>query len=185
MENKPLLRHSLIFGSLIGGMLILISVMYFYKNLPITINPNLSSVNHLLVIAGLFLGIKKYRDDYLERKISFFKAFGVGISITAIAAFVFSIYTYIMTTFVAPSLLNEFLELIERNMVDSNYSEEMIESIMSLYNTMLSGGVIAFSEFFAKIFMGAFFSLAISFILRSRQSLLNKKTDDTFKDSKK
>ena len=59
MQNSKnsLIRHSFLFGALVGGVLILAALVFYFKDMSVNFDPQLRSINHFLIASGIFLGV--------------------------------------------------------------------------------------------------------------------------------
>jgi len=182
MNKNPLLRHAFLFGSLMGGVLILAALVFYFKGLSVNYNPNLTLVNQFLMVTGIFLGVKKYRDEILFGVINYKRAFTAGILIIGFAACYYAMFIYILTKFFDASIIQEAINFAQKGLVESGYEQKDVDLIMSVYKH-ITPGIFAFSIWFSKVFGGALFSLIVAFFFRQKRNLLNKQSVDKFKQS--
>lgn len=169
-ENKIILKHCINFGTLVGLSLILTSFVFYKNGNAISLNPKLSNINYMLAICGIFIGVRKLRNDFMYGIISYGQALVAGIAIMAFAAIPFSIYSYFMYSSDA-DLIPNFLALMEKSLQDANWKAETIKSYMDIYKLFTTPAMVAFSEFVKKVFMGVLFSLFLASMLSRRKNL--------------
>ncbi|RZT93307.1 uncharacterized protein DUF4199 [Ancylomarina subtilis] len=176
-HSNPLLRHSFLFGSLVGGILILTSLMFYFRGVPISINPQITSINYFLIMTGIYFGLRIYRNDVLNGVISYGRALGAGVLIIGIAGAFYAIYIYILIKYFDASILQEFIDLMEKSFVEAKYNEKDIELLMSFYEK-ITPGVFAFAQWFSKLGAGFFFSLILAFFFSRNYGTLRNKIND-------
>jgi|GEM_PF-175502 len=168
-KNKEALMLCLNFGALISVGFILTSYIFFQKGTSIIINPQLSNVNYMLCISGIFIEIRKLRSDVLPT-ISYWQAFLSGLVTISIAAIPFAIYTFFILSSNTDIIENAIL-IMEKGLNESGYSEEQNSLFIEIYKTFASPAFMAFSQFLNKILMGAFFSFVLASFLSTKKNL--------------
>lgn len=181
IHKNPLVRHSFLFGALVGGALISAALVFYLKGMSINFSPNLQTINYFLIVSGIFIGVKKYRDEVLFGIISYGRAFLAGIMIIGFAACFYSFFIYILTSYFDTGIIKEAIEFLEKSLVKAGHKEKDIELIMSVYNK-LSPGMFAFGTWFSKALSGVFFSLILAFFFRQSRNLFNNKSNDKFNE---
>jgi len=176
-NTNPLFRHAFLFGALVGAVLILTSLMFYFRGVPITINPQITSINYFLIMTGVYFGVRIYRNDLLDGIITYGKALAAGVLIIGIAGAFYAIYIYILIKYFDASILQEFLGLMEKSMLDAEYSEADVELLMSFYKN-ISPGVFAFAQWFSKLGAGFFFSLILAFFFSRNYGTMRNKSND-------
>jgi len=182
MYNKPLLKHSFLFGSLIGGVLILAALTFYFKEVSINFNPTLLFVNRFLIVLGIFFSVKKYRDEVLFGVISYRRALVCGIITIGIAASYYALFIYVLTSYFDSSILKEAIDYTEKGLVEIGYEEDQVELLMSIYRK-ITPGIFAFGQWFGKALAGIFFSFIVSFFFRQNRNLFNNRSIDKFNGS--
>ncbi len=178
IRTSPLLRHSFLFGSLIGGVFILTSLMFYSKGVPISVNPQITSINHFLIILGIYFGLRTYKNDILDGAITYGKALGAGVLLIGIAGAFYGIYMYILVKFFDGAILQEFVGFMEQGLVEAQYSEDQVELLMSFYDK-ITPGVFAFAQWFSKLAAGFFFSLILAFFFSRNYRTSRSNINDT------
>ncbi len=181
-SKNSLIRHSFLFGALVGGVLILAALVFYFKEMSINFDPQLRSINHFLIGTGIFFGVRKYRDEELNGMISYGRAFGVGVSIIAIASLFYSIFIYILTSYFDSSIIKEAIDFLEKGLHEAEYPEDQIDFLMSIYKN-ISPGMFAFGQWFSKALSGLLFALILAFFFKQNRNLFNKKSIDKFNES--
>ncbi|MFT5749765.1 MAG: hypothetical protein ACI93S_001028 [Ancylomarina sp.] len=176
--SNPLFRHSFKFGALIGGVLILTSLMFYFRGVPVAVNPQIKSINYFLIMTGIYFGLRVYRNDFLNGIISYGRALGTGVLIIGVAGAFYAIYIYILTKYFDASVLQEFIAITEKTLIESKYDDEQVKLFMSLYEK-ITPGAFAFAQWFSKLGAGFFFSLILAFFFSRnygtmRNNLSNK-----------
>lgn len=183
MYYKTLFKHSFLFGSLVGAVLILASLTFYWKGVSITYNPTLIFINRALIILGIYFGVRKYRDEVLFGVISYGRAFVTGVLMIIVASSFYAMYIYILISYFDSSLLQEAIDFTEKGLVEMNMDDDQVELWMSLYRK-ITPGILAMSQWFGKALAGIFFSLIVAFFFRQKRNLFNNRPIDKFNGSK-
>ena len=80
-NNELFLKQNSIFGCLIGGTFIFASLLFILAGKGIVVNAQFHNIIMMLTIFGIFIGVRKYRDEQLAGVISYGKALKTGIFI--------------------------------------------------------------------------------------------------------
>jgi len=177
VHSSPLLRHSFKFGALVGGILILTSLMFYFRGVPISINPQITSINYFLIMTGIYFGLRIYRNDVLNGIISYGRALGAGVMIIGFAGAFYAFYLYILVKYFDASILQEFIGIMEKSFVEAKYSDDQVELLMSFYEK-ITPGVFAFAQWFSKLAAGFFFSLILAFFFSRNYGTLKNNLKD-------
>lgn len=183
MYKNPIIKHSFLFGSLIGGALVLAAFTFYLKGVSINYNPTLTMINHFLIITGIFFAVKKYRDEVLFGSITYGRALGTGVLTIGFAAMFFALFIYILTKFFDAQILQETIQYTEKTLLETGYKEKDVELLMSIYSK-ITPGIFAFGQWVNKALGGLFFSLILAFFFRQNRNLFNKGSIDKFNQSK-
>lgn len=175
--SNPLYRHSFKFGALVGGVLILTSLMFYFRGVPVSINPQITSINYFLIMTGVYFGLRIYRNDFLNGIITYGRALGAGVLIMGIAGAFYAIYMYILVKYFDASILQEFVGIMEKSFVEAQYSEDQVELLMTFYEK-ITPGVFAFAQWFSKLAAGFFFSLILAFFFSRNYGTMRNNLND-------
>lgn len=167
MDNKKDLywKQNTLFGLLMGSSFCLASLIFVWSGRSVAMNPQLNNITTLLTVVGIFMGLRKYRDEALGGSISYARAFGVGIFLLAIASIVYALYTYILY-----SSSSELFAMYKNHillMIKQVYENSpMYNTLTETFNTFLMPVSIAIGEFVNHIFSGIIFTLLLAWIIK-------------------
>ena len=164
-HNEPFFKQNFIFGCLIGGTFIFASLLFILAGKGVVVNAQFHNIIMMLTIFGIFMGVRKYRDEQLAGVISYGKALKTGIYILCIASLCYAVYVFFLYTFNA-DLLTEFKNVTITTLKITGQNSplfKMLEENMDVYFVPAS---IAFGELFNRILVGAAFSLFIAGLVR-------------------
>lgn len=83
-NNELFLKQNSIFGCLIGATFIFASLLFILAGKGIVVNAQFHNIIMMLTIFGIFMGVRKYRDEQLAGVISYGKALKTGIYILCV-----------------------------------------------------------------------------------------------------
>jgi len=168
MDNQrpeTFLKDNTLFGLFVGLSFIAVTYLYYRSGRSITINPQLNNVLLLLSIAGTFIGVRKYREESQGGYLSYGKALGACIYLTAVAAFCYGICIYVLYHRHA-ELLETYTGMVESALQEIYGDSPLLENMKTLVKTFTTPVSIAFAEIFNKIITGFIFSLFLAGLLR-------------------
>jgi hypothetical protein len=175
-------KKSLISGLSAGAILVglfLLSYILFRNNT----EPNMLTVREIIgytcmiiALTAIFFGIKSYRDKVLGGRITFGKAFMLGIGISAVAALIFGIYVYVLYGLISPDSIDKLMEAYRNKITTSGETQQVIEQELQKFeseavlwrNTYL----MSFIMFITVFLIGVLISLVSAAILKRREPLL-------------
>jgi hypothetical protein len=172
METKPnsFIRHTLNYGSLTGGGLILFSLIMY--SIDINMQSPLMYLAFLILAAGIFFGITSYRDNFLGGFISYGKCIAVGVMISLFASILLAVYSYLFFTFFDTTSIQKILDMTEEKLVKKGMSDEQIEMGMKYTAKFMTPVWMSTMTVIMYVFWGAIISLIIG--------IFTKKTDPSF-----
>jgi hypothetical protein len=119
--KKTTIKYGLIAGGILSVLMgINIIIMKDAKNLAIAEIFGYTSM--LIALSAIFIGIKKYRDEYLGGTISYLQAFKVGILITLIASVIYVISWAVLSEIFIPDFHQKYSEYYLKNLEENGAS---------------------------------------------------------------
>ncbi|HOI00573.1 MAG TPA: DUF4199 domain-containing protein [Bacteroidales bacterium] len=133
------IRHGLI----TGGLLILFTLLIYA--LGMMQNKALGFVSILLLIGGMYIGTKNYRDHVLGGFMTYGKAFTTAFFIGLVASVLLSVYTYFFYTFFDPGMIDVIVEQAEETMLQRNpeLTDEQLDMALTMTRKMTQPGWLA------------------------------------------
>lgn len=161
MENKVSPWKANLNAGIILGLIGIIWTLglWFFDQ---TTNRSIGWILWIVIIIGLFLGIKSYRDKYLNGFITYGQSLGAGVIIMLYYSIITAVFTYVLYKFIDPNLTEKMLALTEEQLVERGMAEGMIEQSMEMQKKILTPLVMSVSSIFGGVFIGTVLSLIIS-----------------------
>jgi len=170
VKTNSLSRSAMFYGAIIGVILVFFTfIVYLAK---ISTNQFVGIVQWVIMIVALYFSAKKHRDENLNGYISYGKALGFSTLTIFFASLIIGFFTYLLYTYIDPSLIDKIMEVSEENMIAQGMSDEQIDMALEMTKKFTSPLFLTFSTIFGITFMGFIFSLIISIFI--------KKKDDSF-----
>ncbi|KPK87226.1 MAG: hypothetical protein AMS27_03175 [Bacteroides sp. SM23_62_1] len=166
-KNTSILVNALIWGTIIGLISVVYSVvLYMFDQ---TFNQALGYLGIIILLAGLILGIRNYRDNVLDGILPFGKAFGFSMLIVVISALIGSIYGYLLYTVIDPDLMEKMLDLQTDRMLEQGLTEDQVEQALQFSRRLMNPIFLMISGFVVNILMGVVISLIIAAIFKKEE----------------
>ncbi|MBA7529787.1 hypothetical protein ES705_21986 [subsurface metagenome] len=173
MEIKNIqLKHTLIYGSIIGVTIALYQVLLYVFGM--ANNKTLENVTHFLFVLGIFIAVKRFRDQESEGIINFQKAFTTGLLTSMFVAIIGAIYTFFQLKYLSPNLLQVVIDLFQERLFRSDISEDQLEIQFALVEKLFTPALVAWFSVLSYLFIGAIISLIVAVLLKRDENPLLK-----------
>ena len=171
MEEKAAspMKTALNFGLMTAGAMIVYSLILYVLDLDQ--NPWLPYFSYVLLIGGIYLGSKSYRDNYRGGYITYGNAVLAGFLISLAASVIVAIYTYFFFAFINPDAMAEMLAVAEEGMLEKGMSEEEIDQALAISRKMMSPGIMTIWAIFGNAIAGLILSLITSIFVKKEEPL--------------
>ena len=165
MENQVSVWKANLNTGLILGLLGVVWTLFLWF-IDQSMNQTLGLVFLVVIIAGLVLGIRSYRDKYKNGFITYGQSLGAGVIIMLYYSIISAVFTYIMYSFIDPGMPEKMLAATEQRLLDRGMSEGIIEQSMNFQAKIMVPWVLSLSGLFNGVLSGTVFSLIISIFTR-------------------
>jgi hypothetical protein len=119
-EKRPdLMKQTMTYGAIIGLVLVVYTVILYITGL--TFNKGLGFIQYVILIAGLYLGTKAYRDKFLGGYISYGQALGFGVMIALFVGIISVFFQYLLMRFIDPGLVDKYMLIMEEQFENSRF----------------------------------------------------------------
>ena len=166
-KNPSILLNALNWGLIIGFASIVYSVILYMLNL--TFNQALGYAGVIIIIAGLAIAMKNYRDNVLGGVMSFGKAFGFGMLIVIVAALLGAIFAYLLYAVIDKGLSERMLEFTSDKMLKRGVPEAQLDVILERAAKFQKPLPIAITGLISSILGGVVLSLIIAAIFKKEE----------------
>lgn len=165
MENNVSVWKANLNTGLILGLLGIVWTLFLWF-IDQSLNQGLGYVFFIVLIAGLYLGIKSYRDKYKNGFITYGHSLGAGVIIMLYYSIIAALFTFILYSYIDPGLTDKMLAMTESKMLDKGVPESMIEQSMKMSAKFMAPWVMAITGVVGGVFMGTILSLIVSIFTR-------------------
>lgn len=174
MENQvyPAWKHAFLYGVIISGVLIVLSLLFYILNLFTEKWPGY--ISYAVLLGGIIMSTIAYRDKYLKGFIPYGGSFSVGFLTGLFTAIISAIFTFIFMNFVGDEYTAIILEKAEESMIDSrpDISEEDLARAMKFTRQFMNPVMMAVMTLLANILFGVIFSLIVSIFVKKEDKSL-------------
>ncbi len=169
-DKAPFYKTALYYGLMLGLILILFDIILWITHLKdSTIVHNLSLI---IIIVGIVIGIKKYRDKVNDRIISYSKALGLGTLIVFITSVILAVYYYLFYTIIDTEAISKIIELSEEKMIETGLDDEQFDIALEMTKKFTTPFMLSIGTIFSVTFWGFIFSLIVSLFLKKENNPL-------------
>lgn len=169
-ENKPIFKTWLNFGLITAALLIVLDLVFYVLDVPRD-SSVVRFVPYLIFIGGSIWAAKSYRDIHSGGLISYGKSFSVGFMTSLLAAFIVSIYSYILLKYIDPSIITKALEVTEETMLDNpDLSDEQIDNMIELTTRFMTPVMMAIMAFIWNVVVMAILNLITSIFIKKEET---------------
>lgn len=163
---------ALINGLYIGAAMIVYSLVLYLIGLP----PDnwLQHFSNLIMLVGVVMAIKQWRDKYNNGLLSYGQSFSFGFLTLLFAGILASVYAFVFFQFIAPDEVIRMTEMAEEKMLerDPNMSDANLEIAMKWTTMMMKPWVMAI--------WGLVGTVIVALIMSAIVSIFMKKEDKQF-----
>jgi hypothetical protein len=157
-------RNAMKFGAITGMALFIVFVLVNIMGGQPGAGQNF--IHYLILITGITLGTKSFRDQELGGQISYSTALWSGTQIAFFCAVIISFFMFIYLKFVDSSMIEKILQQTEQQLIEKEMSDSDIEKTMNMTRKFTNPGMMAVFGVLGNTFMGFLFSLVIAAILK-------------------
>jgi hypothetical protein len=170
-EKSPL-NTGMKYGLYTGMGMIIYSIIFYI--LGIMPDGAWQLLSYLILIAGIFFGMKYHRDQESGGFMSYGRAFGVGALVSVFCAVIASIYNFIFFAIIDPSYMEKIFQMQEEKLIRQGQSEEQIEMAMKMMRDWSSPAMTAVFGFVGFTIAGIILALIIAAIVKKNKPMFDQ-----------
>ncbi len=168
-KQRSLFVHALIYGLILGGVMIVISLIYYILDVNM-FGLGFIFLNLFITLAAaitiMLLGANSYRDRYLGGKIDYKRCILICVIIGLVGFIISTIYSYIFMTYIEPGMIEDSVNKFIEKWGDKMTEEQLDDTISKMRSRMTPG---------SQIRTGAISGVIMSVVLSLITSLFVKK----------
>jgi len=179
MENKPVSvwKGTINVALMLALVLIIYSLILYF--LDQTFNRALGSLSFIILIAGLVLGIRSFRDDSRGGVLTYGQGVGAGTVISLYAGIISAIFGIIQFTLIDPDLIEKMYTFMEEQMIaQGRLPESLIEQQMVFMKKIMTPVTTPLFGIISNVFYGVLISLVVSIFFRREGDAFKKAMAD-------
>ena len=159
------LKSALNYGAMLGLLLMIISLLIFVFELYES-SKWLNWISMIILAAGLYMGVKNYRDQVAGGFISYGGAVGYGTLVALFAGIITSIFSYIYLGYIDDGFVQFQLTQTEDELYAQGLPDEQIEMTLEWTKKFMAPGILAVSGIIMNTIFGLIISLIVAAILK-------------------
>jgi hypothetical protein len=175
MDQKPSnFKVALNHGLFLGVALVLFSLLMYV--IGVAMDSKIQWISYVIMIAGLVLAIKQWRDKYNNGFLTYGQAFSNGFLTILVSGIISSIWILLFFGVIAPGEIEKMMEIAEENMYESqpNMSDEQIEMALKYSRMFMSPVWMAVWGFIGNIVVGAVLSAIIAIFMKKEKPIFEE-----------
>ena len=169
MEKKSSTSVALTNGLYIGIALILYSLVLFVMD--VGREHWLQYLSFAIMIIGVFLAMKNFKEKYNEGFLSYGQAFGNGFLTLLFGGILVAVYTFVFFQFIAPDEVGKMLEIAEERIWDTNpnMSDAEFDMAMRWTTMMMKPWMMAIWGLLGQVIGGLIISAIVAIFVKKEE----------------
>jgi hypothetical protein len=167
-KNPSVLVNALNWGVIIGLISIVYSVILYMLNK--IFSQALGYAGIIIIIAGLGIAMKSYRDNVLDGVLPFGKAFGFGMLIIVVAGLLGAVFTYLLYAIIDTGLGERMMEFTSERMLKRGVPEAQLDLILERAAKFQKPLPMAITGLITSILGGVVLSLIMAAIFKKEEA---------------
>ncbi|MCB0819811.1 MAG: DUF4199 domain-containing protein [Bacteroidetes bacterium] len=167
-SNAPMMPSASKHGFFLGLALILMQTIFYLAD--IQVNSGIGYLSYLVLIGGLFLAIKAYRDQHNNGYLKYGRAVGYGVLVSLFSGIIASVFVFILYGIIDPGLIDKLLLESENAMMDQGLDGEQLEMAMEMNKKFMTPTMMSIFGVIGQVFMGLVFSLVLAVFLKKEDA---------------
>jgi len=171
-NTKSLALNALNYGVIVGFAMIVFGVILYAFDL--TMNRVLSMLTYILLIAGMYIGSKKYRTAYTDGFLSYGKAFQSSFMIGLVASVLLIIWNYIFFEFIDKTMVTQIIDKAQESMLERNpnMSEEEMNMGLKYVKMFTTPIMMAIMGLLYNLFFSVIIGLIVAIFVKKEEPIV-------------
>jgi hypothetical protein len=170
MENQSnsVSHMAMNYGLFMGLALILNFVVFYVMGTPFA--PASGYITYAIVIAGIALAMRTYRDNSPEVGVTYGRALGLGTLQALFASLIMAFFTYVLCKIIDKTLIDKLLLVMEEQLLRSGISDSQADTFMPFYKKAMTPLTYSLGMIFSVTFQGFLFSLILAIFFQRKST---------------
>lgn len=127
-----------------------------------------STFGYLILIVGLFFGMRAVRNASRDGSMSYGRGVGTGTLIALFSGIISAVFVYIYGTAINPEYHDLILEIQTQNLEESGLPQAQYDQAVSILNIVTGPFFAALIVFFMAPLLGVIFSLIVAIFVKRK-----------------
>ena len=164
VQKTTFWRTAMVYGLYLALVLTLFSVILYVSGL--ILNTKVGYISLVLMVVGIVLAQKYYRDKELNGTISYGQALGFGVAVMLFSGIITALYTIVLYTYVDPGLIQQAKTIQEEAMLQKGMSQDQIDATLSITSKFMTPGWMSIFGLLGSVISGTIVSLISSIFIK-------------------
>lgn len=173
-SNAPMMPLASKHGVFLGLSLIVLQTIFYL--IDVRFDSTLGYVTYAILIGGIFIAIRQYRDTLNGGYITYGRAVGYGVLVALLAGIISSLFTFVLYQFIDPNLIGKLILESEEKLLASGMPEDQLEMAMEMNRKMFTPTLLSIMGILGQTFMGLVFSLVLAVFLKKEGNSFEQDT---------
>jgi hypothetical protein len=173
-SHAPIMPMASRHGVFLGLALIVMQTVFYLADIRLDSGPGY--ISYVILIGGLFLSIRAYRDQLNEGFISYGRAVGFGVVVALLSGIISSIFTFILYEFIDPNMISKLLMESEAKLIEAGMAEDQLDMAMEMNQKIITPTFLTVIGIIGQTFMGLVFSLVLAVFLKKEGNTFEQDT---------
>jgi len=172
--NAPMMPPASKHGVFLGLALIVLQTVFYL--IDVRFDSTFGYITYAILIGGIFLAIRQYRDSLNGGFISYGRAVGYGVLVALLAGIISSLFTFLLYQFIDPNLIGKLLLESEEKLLESGMPESQLDMAMEMNRKIFTPTFLSLMGILGQTFMGLVFSLVLAVFLKKEGNSFEQDT---------
>lgn len=170
--QTPMWKHAFTQGTIWGIVLVIFSLLMYFLDL--SLKQWVGWLAYGILIAGIYLSAKTYRDQELGGAIEYSKVLGYGTLLGLMAGILSGIFTYVLYSMIDPGLMDKLFVMMEDQMLAQGLTDEQVEQALTMQKGFMTPGFMAAVSIPTFALYGFIFSLIVGLFVKKQADPFDK-----------
>ncbi len=168
-ENNEvsMFKSTLNYGVMLGLAMIIFYILIWMFDL--FFESYMAYINYVILLAGIVLSTKGFRDSIPGGIMSYGKALGTGVLVSLFSAVLLSVFMYVLYKLIDPGLIERTIDESIKTLYEQGRTDEQIQAVQQVQERFVTPFTIAAGMLFQIIFIGFIMSLIASIFLKNNE----------------
>lgn len=168
MQENTILKYTMTYGLYLGLAFSTIVIILKFTGSIHYPGDTVGMINTVILSFGMIVFGRKYRDTIHDGEFLYKNALKLLIFLALFSALIYGFFSYWYYAVLEPNGISSYVEQIKLVYSQNpSLSEEQVNGLVSLYESTITPGMMAFIVFFTQSLMGVFVALAAAVFVKS------------------